>query len=280
MSDVFPIIRGRETMPSGQNQKFNHLDPLASGISNAQPDYYNGSRPTQIRPRVRDDLGPYIIPSTQQHRPALPNFFMEAKGPDGKASEVKRQITQDLAGGARGMLKMQSYGQDEPVYDGNAYVYGTTYNSGAGTLQLYAMHPTEPANPDGELEYHTTQVTAFALTANPDSCRQGLRGFRNLQDMAKEKRDAFIACANEAADAEEAPPLADPYLTSFTSPSQISSQNEHSFTSDTVHAESETSTDELAMPVNLPAKRSKLRQPRRPKRNTGIPCSQEDEEWA
>ena len=45
----------------------------------------------------------------------------------------------------RGMQKMQSYKQDDPIYDGNAYALGATFHSGTGTLQMYAMHPTEPA---------------------------------------------------------------------------------------------------------------------------------------
>jgi hypothetical protein len=51
---------------------------------------------------------------------------------------------------------MQSYGQDRYVYDGNAYTIASTYNSGAGTLQMYTMHPTEPkpAGKTGRPEYH------------------------------------------------------------------------------------------------------------------------------
>jgi hypothetical protein len=275
MSDVFPIIRGRETMLSGQNHLFNHLDPLASGISRAKPDYYNGIRPTEIHPDVREELGPYIIPCNQRHRPALPNFFMEAKGPDGKASEAKRQITQDLACGARGMLKMQSYGQNEPVYDGNAYAYGSTIHN--GHLQMYAMHPTEPAESDRKPEYHTTQIDTYGLTGNVDSCREGIGAWRNLQDLAKEYRDEAAARANETADQEEQPgsPLVDAYSISFTA--SQSTQNEPIFPGDTVH-ESDTSVDELAADYHPPAKRSKRRQPRRSKHETGRPRAQEEVE--
>jgi hypothetical protein len=156
MSQVFPMITGRTNIPSGYNQVFNNLKPLGDHISNAQPDYYNGSRPPEIRPKVRDDLEKYIIPSSQRHRQALPNFFTEVKSQDGKASEAKRQITQDLAAGARGMLMMQSYELEEPVFDGKAHTFGSTYHSGTGTLQMYAMHPTEPKDVDGKPEYHTT----------------------------------------------------------------------------------------------------------------------------
>jgi len=265
-SDVFPIIRGRAVIPSGQNEKFNHLTSLAGNISNAQPDYYNGSRPAQLHPDVRRDLGPYIIPCTDTSRPLLPNFFTELKGPDGKASEMKRQITQDLASGARGMHMMQSYRQDEPTYDGNAYTLGATYHSGTGTLQMFAMHPTKPAQPGGDPQYHTTQINTWGLTGNPDAFRQGAAAFRNARDWAKEKRDEFIALANERADEEEETSSTDePFLTSFTA----SSQNELSITSNTTHQDSGSSTDELARDTDLPRKRhAKSRQSGRRKRPT------------
>jgi len=198
MSQVFPMIIGKTNIPSGYNQVFNNLKPLGDHISNAQPDYYNGSRPVEIRAKFRDDLEEYIIPSSQRHRHALPNLFTEAKGPDGKASEAKRQITQDLAVGARGMLMMQSYELDEPTFDDKAHTFGSTYHS--GYLQLYAMHPTKPGEADGMPEYHTTKINGYDLTGNLNTHRQGIAAYRNLRDLAKEKRDDFIACANERAD--------------------------------------------------------------------------------
>ncbi|KAF2006354.1 hypothetical protein P154DRAFT_482175 [Amniculicola lignicola CBS 123094] len=269
MSQVFPIIIGKSNIPSGYNQVFNNLKPLGDHISNAQPDYYNGSRPAEIRAKVRDHLEEYIIPSSQRHRHALPNFFTEAKGPDGKASEAKRQITQDLAVGARGMFMMQSYELDEPTFDDMAHTFGSTYHSGTGTLQLYAMHPTESAEANGRHEYHTTQVTAFALTANPDICRQGIGAYRNLQDLAKERRDEFIACANERADNDDELEVAsaDTYLTSFISNSQ-STQREV-FTADSDEESDSTSVDELIMPA-LPTKRTKVRQLSRKKHKSKI----------
>ena len=92
-SKAFPIIEGNTAIPSGQDEVFNHAQPLASSISNAKPDYYYGSRPTELEPRVRKDLAVYIIPCTNTSRPLLANHFTELKGLDGKASEMKRQIT-------------------------------------------------------------------------------------------------------------------------------------------------------------------------------------------
>jgi hypothetical protein len=264
MSQVFPIIIGTTNIPSGFNQVFNNLEPLGAHISNPQPDYFNGSRTAEIRPKVRNDLEQYIIPSSQRHRPALPNFFTEAKGPDGKASEAKRQITQDLAAGARGMLKMQSYELDEPVFDNKAHTFASSYHSGTGTLQLYAMHPTEPGAADTRPEYHTTQIDTYGLTGNANTCRQGIGAFRNLRDLAKERRDEFIVCANERADKNDDEPevaSADAYLTSFISTSQ-STQSEL-FTADFDHDESDsTSMDELAMPAPS-TKRTRARQLRK-----------------
>jgi hypothetical protein len=199
MNNVFPMIMSKDKMPSGQDYPFNNLEPLASNISNPKPDYFNGSRPKEVLPKVRKDLGKHIIPSTDDSRPLLPNFFMEAKGPTGSAAEMKLQITQDLAAGARGIHKMQSYGRDESVFDGNAYSIGSTYHSGTGTLQLYAMHPTKPAEPNGPPDYHTTQIDTYGLTGNLNGSRQGIAAFRNAQDWAKERRDEFIALANEMA---------------------------------------------------------------------------------
>ena len=263
---VFPIIEGNTAIPFGEEEEFNNLKPLASGISNTKPDYYNGSRPTDLNSRVRSDLGSYIIPCTDTSRPLLPNFFMEAKGPDGKASQMKLQITQSLACGARGMHKMQSYKQKDPTYDGNAYALGATYHSGTGTLQMYAMHPTEPAPPGGDPQYHTTQIRGFQMNDTADTFRQGAAAFRNARDWAKEQRDEFIARANERADEEEETSSTDePFLTSFTA----SSQNELSITSNITHQDSGSSTDEVARDTDLPRKRhAKSRQPGRRKHPT------------
>ena len=260
MMHVFPMITGNTNIPSGSNQMFKNLKPLGDRISTPQPDYFNGSRTKEIRPKVRDDLGQYIIPSSQRKRPALPNFFMEAKGPEGKSSVAKRQITQDLAAGARGMLRMQSYGLDDPVFDNKAYTFGSIYDSGSSTLQLFAMHPTKPGDADGKPEYHTTKIRGFDLTDNLDTHRQGIGAFRNLRDLATEWRAEFIAAANETADNDDEPGVAsvDTYLTSFVSISQPT-QTEL-LTADSYHEEPDsTSADELVILATL-KQRPKARQ--------------------
>ncbi|KAH8701336.1 hypothetical protein GQ44DRAFT_831942 [Phaeosphaeriaceae sp. PMI808] len=197
MSQVFPTILSEAYIPSGFHQLFGNLEPFCENICAPKPDHFNGSRTTGIELKVRHDLDKYIIPSTQKQRPALPNFFVEVKGTDGKISEAKRQVMHDLAVGARGMLKMQSYELNEPAFDNSAYAFGCTYHD--GNLSLYAAHPTKPGDADGKPEYHTTKIGGFDLTSDIDSYLQGIAAFRNLQDLAKEMRDDFIARANKRA---------------------------------------------------------------------------------
>ncbi|KAE9989862.1 hypothetical protein EG327_002164 [Venturia inaequalis] len=174
-----PTKHRPHTRSPGPSSAHPVIPDLHARSSNPQI-YPNGSLTAEIRRKVRDDLEEYIIPSSH---PALPNFFAEAKGPDGKASEAKRQITQDLAAGDRGMLRLQSYGSDEPVFDDKAHTFGSTYY--IGYMQLYAMHPTKPGNADGKPEYHTTKINGYDLTGNLVHHRQGIAAFRNLRDLAE-----------------------------------------------------------------------------------------------
>ncbi|KAK3064128.1 hypothetical protein LTS18_009879 [Coniosporium uncinatum] len=272
MSMVFPLIRGNAAIPSGENRLFNNLVPLSSDLAAAKPDYYNGTRPTEVDPRVREDLKTYIVPSKREHAPLLANFFTEVKGPDGNAAVLKRQITNDAAYGARGMVEMQSYGQDSRIYDGNAYTIGSTYHSGTGTLQMYAMHPTGQVQPVDRPSYHMTQLNTWGVTGNIDSCRDGLRAFRNGQDLAREYREAAIARTNTMAVDEYGPASAihrsEPSSASFTSRSQTSTQDGQSQRSQPEYHVSETSTDETATKSKTHGKRSSnSRQPRHRKRN-------------
>jgi hypothetical protein len=105
MSQVFPMIIGKTNIPSGFNQVFNNLEPLGAHISNPQPDCFNGSRTAEIRPKVRDDLEQYIIPSSQRHRPALQTFSMKRKArterrrkPSARSRRTLRQVLEECSG--------------------------------------------------------------------------------------------------------------------------------------------------------------------------------------
>jgi hypothetical protein len=85
-----------------------------------------------------------------------PNFYFEAKGPNGSAVVVRRQACYDDAIGARGMQSLQSYRQNELVYDNRAYTITSTYHD--RQLKMYTTYITPPAGPRKPLEYHMAQL--------------------------------------------------------------------------------------------------------------------------
>ncbi|KAH8598571.1 hypothetical protein B0O99DRAFT_683966 [Bisporella sp. PMI_857] len=196
MRDLVPIICGTSDIPNKQSLQFTRLEPIAGDAAvDGKPDFYDGACVEEIDKQVEKNLGPFIIPTGHRTAPVAPNFFLEAKGPEGSAGVAKRQACYDGALGARAMHKLQSYRESEPVYDGNAYTISTTYHAGTSTLQMYTTHPTQAL--DGSTEYHMTQVRAFALTSDADSFRQGASAFRNARDWEQEQRVAIISAANE-----------------------------------------------------------------------------------
>ncbi|KAH8755666.1 hypothetical protein F5883DRAFT_686474 [Diaporthe sp. PMI_573] len=199
MADVIPIISGtrKSNYPCARNTMFGHLKPLTDGtLAAAMPDIYYGTVPEQLDHPIRDDLGELIVPSTTLDKSVAPNFFLDAKGPNGSGAVMMRQARYDGAVGARGIHALQNYGVKASVYDGRPYTYSATYYGGTGTLQLYAHHLTAPASPEGEPEYHMTQIDSYALTGNANTFRQGVTAFRNARDLAAQHRHAFIQAAN------------------------------------------------------------------------------------
>jgi hypothetical protein len=197
MSTVFPIISGDADIPNEENLQFTRLESMTGSVTvDPKPDFYDGARLEDINREVREELGPYIVPTGHTTAPVAPNFFMEAKAPSGGADVAKRQAMQDGAYGARAMHSLQSYSEGKPVYDGNAYTITSTYHAGTGTLKLYATHPTR--GEDGP-EYHMTQVEGWDLTRNINTFREAATAFRNARDWAQEQRHALITAANERA---------------------------------------------------------------------------------
>jgi len=172
------------------------------------------------------------------------------------------------------MSKAQSYGQDGYTYDGNAYTLGSTYHSGTGTLQLYAMHPTQPADPSGQPQYHMTQLNSFGMTGNAETFRQGATWYRNSRDLAKEWRDSAIAQANATAIAQASVTANAEYgeASKTSSGAAYESQRQETITSqDDINQmvqedDTDTSLDELAFDYNQSRKRPKPRQSRSRKR--------------
>ncbi|KZZ94157.1 hypothetical protein AAL_05124 [Moelleriella libera RCEF 2490] len=96
------------------------------------------------------------------------------------------------------MHSPQNYGEDEAVYDDNAYTYSTTFHN--GQLMLYAHHVTEtPSGP----EYHMTQLKGYTLTSDRETFVAGATAFRNARDLARRQRTGFIGAANVRASQSE-----------------------------------------------------------------------------
>ena len=272
---VIPILEGKVTDSKciEGDIAFNNLAPLTrETLTVAKPDLYIGARPEQLNRKIRDELSGYIIPSTQHDLPIAPNFFLAAKGPNGTAAVARRQACYDGAFGARGMNSLQSYGEDEPVYDNNAYTITSIYSD--GQLKMYTSHPTQPNSPGGRPEYCMTQLNTWGLTGNAQTFRLGAAAFRNARDWTTERRDEAIKQANErAVDSQPGTQAADADFSgafSFTAGaslnetdtiealsqgSQISLNKDTNTTADPL--ESETSTDELALDYEFRAKRSR-----------------------
>ena len=195
MSKAFPIIAGTADIPSQENLYFGNLRDLTDGsITKAKPDFYDGSRPADLHKDIREELGAYIVPSTNTAAPCLPNFFTEGKGPNGNPAVCKRQALYDGAVGARGVHELRSYVDPETLHDSKAYTITSTYHN--GTLRLYTTHSTPSTNPNRDYEFRMTQLRGWDMTGNPDTFRQGAGALRNARDWAKEKREEIITAAN------------------------------------------------------------------------------------
>ncbi|KAI1145221.1 hypothetical protein F4825DRAFT_444462 [Nemania diffusa] len=193
--NVMPTILGTTDYLPAWNTQFGNLQPLTDGsIAAPQPDLYYGANPRDLEPLVRKDLSGYIIPSSMLHKPLAPNFFIEPKGPSGDMAVANRQVCYDGAIGARGMHYLRNYGVDEPTYDGRACSFSVTYHE--GTLKIYAHYAMLPAASSARPEYHMAQVNSYSLTGTLEVFIEGVTAFRNVRDLAKQYRDAFIQDAN------------------------------------------------------------------------------------
>ncbi|KAF2229648.1 hypothetical protein EV356DRAFT_455391 [Viridothelium virens] len=181
-----------------KNILFTNIDPITDNITQAKPDYYYGAQPEQINPRVCNELSKHIIPSKHAHLPAVPNFFLEAKGPYGSGAAAKRQVCHDGAIGARAMQSLRSYGRSEPVYDNHAYTISATYHE--GTLKLYNHWVAQPNGPGTRPEYYMHQLNTWSMAGNKDAFLQGATAFKNALDLTREQRNAAIGYASDVAD--------------------------------------------------------------------------------
>ena len=193
------MLRVMGSLPSGtkKNILFTNIDPMAAGISQAKPDYYDGAQPEQIHPEVRAELSNHIIPSNHAHLPAVPNFVLETKGPSGSWFEASQQACHNGAIGARAMQSLRTYRQDEPVCGNNIHSISSIYH--CGTLKMYGHSVAQPKGPETRQEYYMHQLGAWAMTGSTNNFNEGATAFKNASDIAKEYRDSAIARVNEIA---------------------------------------------------------------------------------
>jgi len=164
---VIPVIEGkiRDAKCISGGIPFTNLNHLTDGtLVPGNPDRYYGARPEQLDRRVRTELSGHIIPSTQHNLPIAPTFFLAAKGPDGSLAVAGRQASYDGALGARGIQSLQSYRQDEPIYNNHTYTITSIYYG--GTLKMYTSHASQPTDPGGQPEYYMTQINGWSMTGN------------------------------------------------------------------------------------------------------------------
>lgn len=174
---------------------FTHIKPFADNNTKAVPDYYYGAQPQQLDPTVRGALSGHILP--QPAYPIAPNFFLEAKGPNGSTAVALRQACHDGAIGARAMHSLQTYGQETPVYDNNIYSISSTYH--AGTLKMYGHSAAQPNGPGTQPEYYMHQLKGYSMTSDQETFLKGATAYKNAMDLTKEYRNTAIAHANEIA---------------------------------------------------------------------------------
>ncbi|KAK9442926.1 hypothetical protein VB005_03989 [Metarhizium brunneum] len=203
ITSVLPILCDNSSIHNKQNVLFTELEPMTnSGAIQPKPDFFDGARLGDLDQNIRNDEGilSAAIPTKHPNVPVVPNFFLEVQGPDGNASVAQRQACYDGAYGTRAIHALQNYKEAEPIYDGNAYTYSSTYYAGTGTLQLYAHHVTTPTTVNNERpKYHITQIDGWQMTGNINSFRRGATAFRNARDSAQRYRNHFIQAANAKA---------------------------------------------------------------------------------
>ena len=97
------------------------------------------------------------------------------------------------------MHSLETYKQDEPVYDNNAHTISTIYHE--GTLKMYGHSVAKQSGAETRPEYYMHQLGTWGMTDNqdPGTFIRGATGFKNALDLTKEYRNAAIAHANEIA---------------------------------------------------------------------------------
>ncbi|KAK8917529.1 hypothetical protein H634G_08914 [Metarhizium anisopliae BRIP 53293] len=204
ITSVLPILCGNSSIHNQQNVLFTELEPITnSGAIQPKPDFFDGACLGDLDQNIRNNEGilSAAIPTKHPNVPVVPNFFLEVQGPDGNASVAQRQACYDGAYGTRAIHALQNYKETDPIYDGNAYTYSSTYYAGTGTLQLYAHHVTAPATVNERPQYHMTQIDGWQMTgcecqSHPSYAKRARRGRRASATARFEDEDETEAISS------------------------------------------------------------------------------------
>ncbi|WPH03591.1 Hypothetical protein R9X50_00647300 [Acrodontium crateriforme] len=202
------LLLGTESLnqKSKKNHAFNSAALFDPFLIDPKPDVYYGSNASDIHSQVRADLGDLIRPSKKATNSWAPNFFIEAKGPDGTLKVLDRQIMYDGAFGARAMFALQNYCRtgEDLIFDRKAYTMSVSIN-GAGDVAIFATHVEPSFIPGQKEEYFTTKVKTYDATSDMEDFKKALHAFRRARKFAAEQREILIAHANAMANALNTP---------------------------------------------------------------------------
>lgn len=196
MSFVFQNIKGKRRYPSRHNAQLRNLVPLINNIVIPQPDYYEGEQPGPGNRQLRRQLDKFIVPSSHENYPFLPNFFLKANALDGDLSKAEHQACHAGALGARAMHRVENLGRRREVFDSKARTASAILH-GRGTISLFAHHLRKPTQLGGPVRTFMNPIgKTYNLGDNPKRSREGVGAFRNASDFANQHRRESIENAH------------------------------------------------------------------------------------
>lgn len=153
-----------------------------------------------MHPVVHGELESVIFPADNgvyEEMLTAPNLVVELQSGGGSQQIAQLRLVHAGAYFARAMHALDRWRvtTDDPwAYDGTAYAYSAAYLDGTGILEKYSHHVEVMTN--GEPRYHMTMLDIIVLALNKEEFVRGITAFRNLRDMAAERRNAIIQAAN------------------------------------------------------------------------------------
>lgn len=198
---IFQTIKGPPIYKSVDNFDCQNFVSMTSNeATKPKPDYLEGATVTDVHPVIQRELKSVITPSVYgfpDKNPIAPNLAVELKSTTGDIRTAQFQVSQDGAYCARALHALDHWrraADDPSPYDGKAYGYSATYLDGTGFLQMYSHHVEVMAN--GQQRYHIVTLDTAYLLHSRKELLKGITAFRNLKDMAAERRNAIIYGAN------------------------------------------------------------------------------------